>query len=264
MSRSRGVAAKPNPTPEDRKTPGEKKKRGQKEQTGRRIGECDLKERDGLRQSIQGELCVYLVWLSTTDERAFDMVLVSPISVDSASQSACIVDGTLKDHLTTHIYSGFGYWANCNQTLLIPASISLVLYVLISFVLVPFLRHHYVQRYAHYLPLDTISAHTSTVRDRIGDAVVRCVVRSSARLRRRGSSVHIDNYERDGGDDGLRDNNSIGDEEGEIMVGMPMGRERRAALEDRFSRGGGYGHARDERRLSRELEEGFMDDSDGS
>lgn len=91
--------------------------------------------------------------------------------------------------------------------------------------------------------------------------MVRCVVRSSARLRRRGSSVHIDNYERDGGD-GLRDNNSIGDEEGEIMVGMQMDHERRAALEDRFRRGGVHG--RDERRLSRELEEGFMDDSDGS
>ena len=147
---------------------------------------------------------------------------------------------------------------------MIPASISLVLYILISFVLVPFLRHHYVQRYAHYLPLDSISAHTSTVRDRIGDAVMRCVVRSSARLRRRGSSVHVDNYERDGGggDHDGRDN-SIGEEEGEIMVGMQMDHERRAAL-GRFQRAWGVEAQHGERRLSRELEEGFMDDSDGS
>lgn len=133
---------------------------------------------------------------------------------------------------------------------------------MISFVLVPFLRQHYVQRYAHYLPLDSISAHTSTVRDRIGDAVMRCVVRSSARLRRRGSSVHIDNYERDGGGHGHGRDNSIGEEEGEIMVTMQMDHERRVALE-RWHRAGGV-QGQDERRLSRELEEGFMDDSDGS
>lgn len=94
---------------------------------------------------------------------------------------------------------------------------------------------------------------------------MRCVVRSSARLRRRGSSVHLDNYERDGGGghDGHGRDNSIGEEEGEIMVSMQMDHERRIALE-RWHRAGGV-QGRDERRLSRELEEGFMDDSsDGS
>lgn len=53
------------------------------------------------------------------------------------------------------------------------------------------------------------------------------------------------------------DNISIFDEEGEIMVGMDMDPARREALERRRST-----VAEPESRLSRELEEGFMDDSD--
>lgn len=53
------------------------------------------------------------------------------------------------------------------------------------------------------------------------------------------------------------DNISILDEEGEIMVGMNMDSAHREALEQRRST-----VAQDEGRLSRELEEGFMDDSD--
>lgn len=53
------------------------------------------------------------------------------------------------------------------------------------------------------------------------------------------------------------DNASIYDEEGEIMVGMHMDPGRREALERRRSSAGEA-----EGRLSRDLEEGFMDDSD--
>lgn len=53
------------------------------------------------------------------------------------------------------------------------------------------------------------------------------------------------------------DNISIYDEEGEIMVGMNMDSARREALERRRSTA-----AEAESRLSRDLEEGFMDDSD--
>lgn len=53
------------------------------------------------------------------------------------------------------------------------------------------------------------------------------------------------------------DNISIDEEEGELMVGMDMDARRREALERRRST------AREtEGRLSRELEEGFMDESD--
>ena len=56
---------------------------------------------------------------------------------------------------------------------------------------------------------------------------------------------------------GDHDNISIDDEEGEIMIGMNMDAARRAALERRRST-----VADTESRLSRELEEGFMDESD--
>jgi hypothetical protein len=57
--------------------------------------------------------------------------------------------------------------------------------------------------------------------------------------------------------DDQHDNISIFDEEGEIMVGMDMDPARREALERRRSTA-----AEAESRLSRELEEGFIDDSD--
>jgi hypothetical protein len=58
------------------------------------------------------------------------------------------------------------------------------------------------------------------------------------------------------------DNISIDEEEGELMVGMDMdgdARRRREALEARRSLGPDM---ETEGRLSRELEEGFMDESD--
>lgn len=62
---------------------------------------------------------------------------------------------------------------------------------------------------------------------------------------------------RRGGNDDQRDNISIFDEEGEIMVGMNMDSARRQTLERRQNN-----PAELEGRLSRDLEEGFMDDSD--
>lgn len=56
------------------------------------------------------------------------------------------------------------------------------------------------------------------------------------------------------------DTESIDDEEGEILVGMDMNSVRRGALEQRRR----DTLAETESRLSRDLEEGFMDDSDDS
>jgi hypothetical protein len=52
------------------------------------------------------------------------------------------------------------------------------------------------------------------------------------------------------------DNISIDEDEGELMIGMDMNAARREALERRRSM-----PAEAESRLSRDLEEGFMDDS---
>ncbi|KAL2837267.1 hypothetical protein BJX68DRAFT_249902 [Aspergillus pseudodeflectus] len=135
-----------------------------------------------------------------------------------------------------------GSAASLAKTLFIPAIISLALYVLISFVIVPFFRRYH-QRYSQYLPLETITAHTSSLWERIADAVMRRFLPSSWH-----QQAHITD---------AQDNISILDEEGEIMVGMHMDSAHREALEQRRST-----IAEDEGRLSRELEEGFMDDSD--
>ncbi|PYH98897.1 hypothetical protein BO71DRAFT_394856 [Aspergillus ellipticus CBS 707.79] len=127
------------------------------------------------------------------------------------------------------------------KTIVIPAVISLSLYLLFSFVIIPFFRRYH-QRYSQYLPLHTISAHTTTLRDRIADALMRRFLPSSWR------QPHFDDPS---------DNISIYDEEGEIMVGMDMDPARREALERRRSTAPDA-----ESRLSRELEAGFMDDSD--
>ncbi|CBF70914.1 hypothetical protein AN6524.2 [Aspergillus nidulans FGSC A4] len=132
--------------------------------------------------------------------------------------------------------------ASLAKTLFIPAVISLALYVLISFIIVPFFRRYH-QRYSQYLPLETITAHTSSLWERIADAIMRRFLPSSWR-----QQAHISDP---------NDNISILDEEGEIMVGMNMDSAQREALERQRNT-----VAEDEGRLSRELEEGFMDDSD--
>ncbi|PLN79242.1 hypothetical protein BDW42DRAFT_195320 [Aspergillus taichungensis] len=134
-----------------------------------------------------------------------------------------------------------GSAASFAKTILIPASISLALYLLLSFLIIPFFRHYH-QRYSQYLPLDTISAHTSTLRDRVADAMMRLFLPTSWRQHQ--LTDHNDNI-------------SILDEEGELMVGMDMGPGRREALER-----GRHSPADTDMRLSRDLEEGFMDDSD--
>ncbi|CAG8243206.1 unnamed protein product [Penicillium salamii] len=123
------------------------------------------------------------------------------------------------------------------KTILIPAAIALSLYILASCVIIPFFRRYH-QRYSQYLPLHSISAHTLSLRDRIADTVMDLVLRSTWRR----SADMPDN-----------DNISIDEQEGEALVGMDMDAVRRGALERRQDVG---------ERLGRELEEGFMDDSD--
>ncbi|CAP80059.1 hypothetical protein E8E15_007627 [Penicillium rubens] len=128
------------------------------------------------------------------------------------------------------------------KTILIPAAIALSIYILASCVIIPFFRRYH-QRYSQYLPLHSISAHTLSLRDRIADKVMHFFLRSRWRW-----GAQIPDH----------DNISIDDEEGENMVGMNMDSDRRGALEQRRR----DTLAETEGRLSRDLEEGFMDDSD--
>ncbi|KAL2372242.1 hypothetical protein BDBG_07691 [Blastomyces gilchristii SLH14081] len=139
------------------------------------------------------------------------------------------------------------------KTLLFPALISLAVYLLLSFLIIPFIRR-YRQRYAQYLPLHTVSAHASTLRERASDALMHFLLPSSWRQR------HIF-----GAQDG--EGSVFDDEEGEDMVGFEMdASSRREALEQQRRIGNnhhsGRGSVETDRRLSRDIEEGFMDDSD--
>ncbi|EDN09680.1 hypothetical protein I7I51_02303 [Histoplasma capsulatum] len=139
------------------------------------------------------------------------------------------------------------------KTLLVPALISLAAYFLLFFLLIPFIRR-YRQRYAQYLPLHTVSAHASSLRERASDALMHFLLPSSWRQRQ------IFGAHNDGG-------SVFDDEEGEDMVGFEIDSSRREALEHGRRSGGDNNHndhssIDTERRLSRDLEEGFMDDSD--
>ncbi|KAK2749421.1 hypothetical protein FQN57_006355 [Myotisia sp. PD_48] len=68
------------------------------------------------------------------------------------------------------------------QTLFFPAIISLTLYIAIVFAILPFIRR-YRQRYSQYLPLNTISSRTSSLRERALDALMQFVLPSSWRHR---------------------------------------------------------------------------------
>ncbi|KAI2629067.1 hypothetical protein GGS26DRAFT_112007 [Hypomontagnella submonticulosa] len=74
------------------------------------------------------------------------------------------------------------------KTLIIPAVISLILFLLSTYVLVPLWRH-YRARYSQYLPLDTISNHTSSLRGRVQDAIGRWIVPSRWRFSARDRMV---------------------------------------------------------------------------
>ncbi|KAI1421330.1 hypothetical protein F5Y12DRAFT_768244 [Xylaria sp. FL1777] len=132
------------------------------------------------------------------------------------------------------------------KTLLIPALVSLVLFLVLTYLLVPLWRH-YRNRYSQYLPLDTISTQTTSLRIRMQNAVARWIA-SSSRWRLRG-----------------RDRVTVADDESDVGFSSEEGEELNEVDEDRrhaLSLDTHHQHADSDRRLSRDLEEGFRDDSD--
>ncbi|KAI9864665.1 MAG: hypothetical protein M1813_003155 [Trichoglossum hirsutum] len=143
------------------------------------------------------------------------------------------------------------------KTILIPAIISLSLYLLLTYLLLPFIRRHR-QRYSQYLPLPRPTRLQDAVSSLLlpsGWAASRFRIHSPSGFRDRfmfgvagRRSVSVD-------DDGI--SSVFDEEEGEDMVGFVIDERRREALERRRSEGLGE----EEARLSRDLEEGFRDDS---
>ena len=177
-----------------------------------------------------------------------------------------------------------------------PLLVAAVLYLLLSFVVLPFYRRYRVDiaRYSQYAPLSsTVQSTTSifsdyipdalrprSIRDKLGDLFFRHVIPSVWALRNRRGERDGAQRERDStsidGDGGLFD-----EESGERMVGFDMDQSRRAvdgrrrtdgrlgirdsgesdAINAAVERRPSHEDETSTRRLSRELEEGFRDDS---
>jgi hypothetical protein len=130
----------------------------------------------------------------------------------------------------------------------VPLFLAAILYVLLALIVLPFVRRHR-SRYSQYLPMPASVPDLSVSwRTKVSDALYNLFAPASWRRSRR----VVDGSGEDHNDDELFD-----DEEGEGMVGFdPIDERRREALEQRRS------IMEEERRLGRDLEEGFKDDSD--
>ncbi|KAK5993665.1 hypothetical protein PT974_07100 [Cladobotryum mycophilum] len=134
------------------------------------------------------------------------------------------------------------------KTLILPASISLLIFLLLTFVLIPLWRR-YRNRYSQYLPLDAISSQTSSLRHRLSSYLFNLAFVSTWRRNR-------DLARASASASAAADDEPDIDVDGEELSAVDVGALR--AWE---------AHARNmrpeyTRRLSRELEEGFRDDSD--
>ncbi|CAD6501665.1 BgTH12-01915 [Blumeria graminis f. sp. triticale] len=130
------------------------------------------------------------------------------------------------------------------KTLAITAIISLILYLVMSYVLVPVWKR-YRDRYNSYLPLSAISSQTNSLRQRTQEALIENFVPTTWRSRLHGR------YQASA-DDG----SDFDEDDGEELYEVENNRREEISLAAQS------GRIENRRRLSRDLEEGFKDDSD--
>lgn len=126
---------------------------------------------------------------------------------------------------------------------MLPAVIAFLIYLILSYVIVP-LWQRYRGRYSRYIPLDTINTHTSSLRQRFQDILTRFLLPSSWRSNLAGRFTAS-----------AEDDHGFDDEDGEELFEVDDNRREALSLDARRGHDG-------EGRLSRDLEEGFRDDSD--
>ncbi|RMY12758.1 hypothetical protein D0867_07663 [Hortaea werneckii] len=156
-----------------------------------------------------------------------------------------------------------GAFLDVSKALFIPAAVAATLYALLTYLILPFYRNHYT-RYRQYLPLSVNSSSNARgLRTRFTDWLVNAMIPNSMRWGRDGDVVRYTSATdpdgtgaRRGGDSFDSEVYVFGDEEGERLVGfdherLPRGRDER----------GGVVEVASDRRLSRELEAGFKDES---
>ncbi|KAH7089839.1 hypothetical protein FB567DRAFT_590632 [Paraphoma chrysanthemicola] len=133
------------------------------------------------------------------------------------------------------------------KTILVPLFLAAILYVLLALIILPFVRRHR-SRYSQYLPMPAgVTDFPTSWRTKLSDALYNLFMPSTW-----GRSRSVVDGSGDPHDDELFD-----DEEGEGMVGFdPIDQRRREALEQRRSM------MEEERRVGRDLEQVFKDDSD--
>ncbi|KAL8371826.1 hypothetical protein RB595_001564 [Gaeumannomyces hyphopodioides] len=132
------------------------------------------------------------------------------------------------------------------KALIVPAVIALVIYLLLSFVVVP-LWQRYQSRYSHYIPLDSITDRTSSLRQRLQDRIAQYLSPSS--WRRDHTHVAVGDLADDTSDAGFDS------EDGEELNNVVDDTGRRTELASRSNQ------PDQTTRLSRDLEQGFIDDS---
>lgn len=147
------------------------------------------------------------------------------------------------------------------QSLFLPALIALALFLVLTYVLVPAYRRHRL-RYSNYLPVSnswqsSLATSTSTLRQQASDALLTFLLPSrwaEWRFRRyasqRGRVVDAEGERGDEEMGDLSDDTDIDDDD------LVLGRRDAVSLDQR-----GVG-IDSNRRLSRELEQGFRDSSD--
>ncbi|KAK3325644.1 hypothetical protein B0H66DRAFT_599797 [Apodospora peruviana] len=131
------------------------------------------------------------------------------------------------------------------KTLIIPAVISLIIFLVSTYLLIPLWRR-YRNRYSQYLPLESISNGTSSLRARVQNGIAGLMVPSTWRQRLQDRLVVADSNE--DADYDSEDGEELGVVDEPTRRGV-LGRSQQHSVDDT-------------RRLSRDLEEGFRDDSD--
>jgi hypothetical protein len=133
------------------------------------------------------------------------------------------------------------------KTLLAPAIVSLILFLGVTFVAIPAWRR-YRNRYSQYLPLESISNHTSSIRHRITARLGRMLLPSTWSFERHFALSSRGGPRDSSDDDDLEQGEELADQDTWPTLERQIGTSR----------------PDNTRRLSRDLEQGFRDDSDDS
>ncbi|KFZ15963.1 hypothetical protein V502_05306 [Pseudogymnoascus sp. VKM F-4520 (FW-2644)] len=132
-------------------------------------------------------------------------------------------------------------------TFLVPLAIAAALYLLLTYALIPLYQRHHA-RYVSYLPLTAISTSTSSFRARVQASIAEYMLPAGWRTDFNAHQFAADS----------RSGSEAGDDAGEELYGFVAGRRVGVSLD---ARRGGAGGREEVSRLSRDLEEGFADDS---